>query len=620
MAPPSPTESPTARVWPWSERVLAWALVVTAGLALAYHAGYLAVPIVDDAAISLAYGRTFFEGHGFRITPYSQPVEGFSNPLWTVLLGFSRWLPLAPETFTHVLGLLLGLLALPAFALWGPLSEDRPLRVEDALAPWVAALNPSYVYWIASGMETGLQAFLLGLCGALLLRGLRTGTGAGVGCALGLLCLTRPEGVLYTAAAGGLWLVHRAVERRWTGRQAAGIAAWLALLVGGWLVVRWGYFADVLPNTYYAKRLWLFDGATYVRGFLQAYPVLHPVAAAGLVLGLAGGGAGGRRGALVALFAASGGYFAWRSGDWMREWRFVAPLVPLLGAAMAVGLSGVRRLSAKAAARGLVWPARVAVTLAFAAAGRVLGPALRDSLGRSPGVKATPELPYAFIAEQARKVDRLAESLGQRHPLVGHPDMGGQAMVLRQADILDVAGLADYAMAHHAGNLPAMEDYLVSEGPPVLLDAHGPSGHLRQLPQLMARVHPVGGPAYQLNGLTATEDPRCPGGKATVLASSAEELAHQFEQDIEESQAQRGLGRWRCARAYKATSELPSSRERERLADLAQARGEEWVKQGQLLPALRLYSLATLLDDGNAHRRRETEKLRERVFPPPPRP
>ena len=105
-----------------------------------------------------------------------------------------------------------------------------------------------------------------------------------------------------------------------------------------------------------------------------------------------------------------------------------------------------------------------------------------------------------------------------------------------------------------------------------------------------------------------------------MLASSAEALTHQFEQDLQEGEAQRALGRWRCAQAYKAPSELPSSRERERLADLAQARGEEWVKQGQLLPALRHYSLATLLDGGNAHRRRATEKLRERVFPPPPRP
>src|SRR5262245_21281805 len=111
MELPAPTETPPAPpAWPRAESTLAWALVVAVGLALAYHAGFLAVPIVDDAAISLAYGRTFFTGHGFRVTPFSQPVEGFSNPLWTVLLGFSQWLPVAPETFTHALGLLFGLL------------------------------------------------------------------------------------------------------------------------------------------------------------------------------------------------------------------------------------------------------------------------------------------------------------------------------------------------------------------------------------------------------------------------------------------------------------------------------------------------------------------------------
>jgi hypothetical protein len=344
------------------------------------------------------------------------------------------------------------------------------------------------------------------------------------------------------------------------------------------------------------------------------------VAAVGLVLGLVGGLAGVRRAVLVALFAASGVYFAWTSGDWMREWRFLAPLVPLLGTAMAVGLSGVRARAAKVSARGRVWLARGAVALTFAAAVVELVPALWDSAARAPRVKADPELPYAFIADQFQKVRGRTESLGQVHPLVGYPDIGGQAMVLRQAEIIDVAGLADYAVAHHAGNPRAMEDYLLSEGPPILLDAHGPSGHLRDFRSLMERFRPLGGATYQLQGLTATEDPRCPGGKAAVLASNAETLARQFEQDIQEGQAQRGLGRWRCALAYKGMSELPSSGERERLADLAEARGEALVEQGQLLPALRHYSLATLLDDGNAHRRRETEKLRERVFPPPPPP
>jgi hypothetical protein len=595
-------------------------LVLAAVAALAYLCGYLAVPIVDDAAISIAYGHTFFSGGGLRVTPASQPVEGFSNPLWTLLLGLSHPLSLPPDTYAHTLGIVFGLLALPLFALWGPASEHRAPRLEDAAAPWVAATSATYASWISSGMETGLQSFLLAAAGALLLRELRTGVGASTGLALGLLCLTRPEGILYTAAAGALWLVHRALERRWTGRQALGIALWLLLLVGGWFLVRWVYFADLLPNTYYAKRLWQFDGPGYVRNYLAEHERLCQLAAVGVLLGLLGGAARARTAALAALFLASGGYFAWRSGDWMREWRFLAPLVPLLGVCVAAGLSGLRARADWLRGRGArwTWPARGVV--AVAAMGTLfLGvPAMKASVLRAPRIKASPELPYDFIAERFRHVRDLAERLGQARPLVGYPDLGGQAMVLRHAEVIDVAGLADYALAHHAGNYPALEDYLVSEGPPVLLDAHGPSGHLRGFQTLMSQFRALGSDHWQLVGLTDTEDPRCPGGKDAALAPDREGLARLFEQDIQEGEAERGLKRWRCVFAYKPWSALPDGDTREKLADLAEERGAALEREGKLVPALRHYSLATLLDGGDAHRRRRTEALRARVFPRQP--
>jgi hypothetical protein len=506
-----------------------------------------------------------------------------------------------------------GVLALPAFALWGPAAEGRRWRLEDAVGPLVAALNPTYAYWVSSGMETGLEAFLLGLSGAFVLRELRTGGSAHAGWALGLLCLTRPEGVLFTTAAALLWVGSRGLERRWPGWREARIGAWLLVLVGGWLLVRWSYFADWLPNTYYAKRLWDFDARRYLEGFRDTYVVLCGMALAGLGLGFAGGRAEGvRRTVLTALFLGCGVFFAWSSkGDWMREWRFLAPLVPLLGVAVAAGVSGARELGGRLRIRG------VGVAVGLVALG-VGVPALRGSLQRAPTVKANPELPYEYIVSVFRPVLARTEALGQSRPLLACPDLGGQAMVLRNAELLDVAGLADYAVAHHADNYPAMEDYLLSEGPPVLLDAHGPSGHVAGFRKLMANFHRVSGSLFLLNGLTPTEDPRCPEGKAGTLAMDAEALARRFERDIREDRAQDALRRWRCVYAYKALEDLPDEDTRERLAELADERGDALVREGKLERALRQYSLATLLAGGDAHRRRETERLRARIFPPPP--
>jgi hypothetical protein len=232
-------------------------------------------------------------------------------------------------------------------------------------------------------------------------------------------------------------------------------------------------------------------------------------------------------------------------------------------------------------------------------------------------VKANVELPYAFIVEAFEKVRVRTESLGLRRPLLAYPDLGGMAMVMRDAEIIDVAGLADYAVAAHARRFPSLEDYLISEGPPVLLDAHGPSGHLGSFKRLMSQFHFIGGSTYMLNGLTPTEDPRCPEGKAGTLAMDAGALAQRFEQEIREDQAQQALRRWRCVSAYKPREELPDEDTLERLAELANARGDALVQERKLEPALRQYSLATLLDDGNAHRRRKTETLRARLFPQP---
>ena len=42
--------------------------------------------LIDDAGISFAYARNLANGAGFVSQPGRVPVEGFSNPLWTLLL------------------------------------------------------------------------------------------------------------------------------------------------------------------------------------------------------------------------------------------------------------------------------------------------------------------------------------------------------------------------------------------------------------------------------------------------------------------------------------------------------------------------------------------------------
>src|SRR5205823_2454437 len=50
------------------------------------HAAPLGTWLIDDAGISFAYARSLATGQGLVAQPGTEPVEGFSNPLWTFLL------------------------------------------------------------------------------------------------------------------------------------------------------------------------------------------------------------------------------------------------------------------------------------------------------------------------------------------------------------------------------------------------------------------------------------------------------------------------------------------------------------------------------------------------------
>ena len=207
-AMPIEHQSPGPALEPW----FALLVLLLSAAALGAHIAYLNVPVVDDAGISISYALTFFRGFGLRLTPASQIVEAFSNPLWTALLGLSVPLRIDPLVFAKVLACACALLTIPAFAAWGPAAEARPLRLEDAAVGTASAVS-AFAYWSASGMETALHSVLLGVSGALLLRELRQGQGAACGLALGLLALSRPEAPLYIGGAALVWMSTRMAQR-----------------------------------------------------------------------------------------------------------------------------------------------------------------------------------------------------------------------------------------------------------------------------------------------------------------------------------------------------------------------------------------------------------------------
>ena len=588
-----------------------WMVLPALGLAVlgsALHAALLRLPVVDDAAISIAYGHSLFSGGGLRLTPASQAVEGFSNPSWVLLLGVSGPLHVDALAFSRWLGIALGALALVFVALAVPAATGRRLRPVDVVGSILVAASPNYAYWICSGMESGLHALLLSASVWALVRDFRLGRGLTSGFVLAGLALTRPEAPLVILAAAALWASWLLGVRRRPGRPELVLVGALAAVAGAYLVFRWAYFARLLPNTYYAKQYWNFRPEEYLLGFARAYPLPLAVSAVLGALGLVSRST--RRPASLALaFILCDVVFVWVvKADWMAQWRFLAPLWPMLGILVGSGLCAISERSSRAS---LPVPWQVVPLLACLG---TLCLALPPELSRFGSARRDAGFPATFVRDNALRLRQRLRELGVEQARVGLADIGGTGLALRGDRVLDIAGLADYALADQGGNFPAMEDYLVGEGLPDLVDAHGPSGHVASFARLMRHYRPIGGGVWLLAGLEPGRDPRCPGGAVgPVLATGVAELRRQLDGLIDASDPGRAVDLVRCIQAHRPAvfSELRSFSPRavEASVRAERAGGLEW--------ALRFSSLATILADENAHLRRRTEQLRRRLFPPP---
>lgn len=207
----------------------------------------------DDVMISMTYARNFAEGHGFVWSPGEAPLEGFTNPLWTVYLSFlhlispvDRWVP-ALVALSGVAGLVAGLVGVDALA--------RRLKASDAgrlFALVSAGTLYAPAFWSVHGFEV---SFLIAINTWMLVIALdqtdrRIRTAVLLGALGSLALLTRLDSVVLT---GGIIALRMLRFDRKVIMEFA-IAGVIILVVGVVLfVARYAYFGDWLPNTAYLK-------------------------------------------------------------------------------------------------------------------------------------------------------------------------------------------------------------------------------------------------------------------------------------------------------------------------------------------------------------------------------
>lgn len=273
-----------------------------------------ALVTVDDTFITLRYARNLAHGLG-PVFNAGERVEGFSNPLWVLTLAGLAWMPIdaimvskLASAFCYLLG--------GTFLLKRVHNENK----KSFLACLFYLASLSLVIWGVSGMETSLYALLL-LLWALTVAD-ETTIPYRIIILSSLLLMTRPEAPMPVLLGFGVL---------WVRKKPFLFSASIVFAVGITLLsLRFFYYHDFLPNTYYAKHFqtfhrWPITLFGYVRRYyfsIGLIPLLalmayqwkdRSIKALGL-LSLA---------LWPTLFSVLVG------GDWMPVFRFLIPTLPI---------------------------------------------------------------------------------------------------------------------------------------------------------------------------------------------------------------------------------------------------------------------------------------------------
>ncbi len=299
--------------------------------------GRLYFALFDDAMISMRYAWNLSHGFGLVYNP-GEYVEGYTNPLMTLVMSLATSLfdKVNAVLAIQVLGVILTLAnAYLVMLIAGRILSRANEQHRDLVRVLAFLCALSYyplLYWSLMGMETGLLAVLLSLSVLSALgyaRDRKPTQGLLLSASLGLAFLTRMDAVIFAvpvfayAFFGG--------RKRITPTHLLALLGPFALIVVGQEAFRWGYYGELLPNTYTLKMTGmplLFrikNGADFVAPFLTEVWVLLVLVGAALLFDFRGS-----KLFLVSIFAALLCYQVWIGGDAWNLWRILSPAMPIM--------------------------------------------------------------------------------------------------------------------------------------------------------------------------------------------------------------------------------------------------------------------------------------------------
>ncbi len=330
------------------------AVTLIVGLALAWYAWLIAPArqwvdgnaywlLFDDPMISMRYARNLAQGHGLVWNPGGARVEGFSNPLYTLLMALAHIAAPSPAS-APLLVILIGAAILVGNGLTAMLLSRRAGADDPAALAvlGVVLFQPPLAFWTLRGFEVGLVSLLVL---AALFSVFDEGKWRWLGPLLAALILARADGMVLAGAILLVAAVQWGPIASW--RRLAASACWpiaaLALSTGA----RWLYYGELLPNTYYLKmtggppqQRWSRGLEVLERGLMRHHPAILAFFASALAKTGLGNHAGRVLASALFVWAVGAAYSVPSGGD---AWdslhipnRFMSTVMslPLMGAAL----------------------------------------------------------------------------------------------------------------------------------------------------------------------------------------------------------------------------------------------------------------------------------------------
>ena len=416
--------------------------------------GRVVFTLFDEAMISMRYARHLAEGHGAVWNAGGPAVEGYTNPLWMVVMAAIHAGGAGDFTASLFVAVAGGLLLAAAAVLAARIASTLTSVDGAALAALaLTAADYSMVFWSLRGMEVSLLAVSVAAMVLLALRHLdepSAGRVLGMCACAALAMLTRRDAAVAVIACAVY--LFAATSGRWRWRAVAALLATIAVVQGAHMAVSNWYFGDPWPNTYYLKLEGVSLQTRLARGLPAAALAVVRHVGPLLLVAAALWRRDVRRRVALPLLVAGGqlAYSAYVGGD---AWeymgyanRYIAIAVPVLCAAAAAGVVELagdgRRVQ------------RVAWVLAAIAIARLAADAVLIAYGRGIDRVASDVVLVGLPAGAAAAALIVAMRLGKRV----HPGLTVQPIIALLAAQLWIVGSGTATASWALNNASAAKD------------------------------------------------------------------------------------------------------------------------------------------------------------------